>query len=275
MKRGCLLFFVLWGLVCFGEPLKTDEQLNGLTWVQTSVEYPVSTVQAFRLAELRVNEALKDKSVSAALEQPSDYEELPPAVIVDVDETVLDNSPFQAQLVESGQEFSPARWEAWVQRAQARAIPGAKAFVEFLKKRGVDLFYVTNRKLKDPTLKNIRTELDPEAAADHLLCKYERKGWGSDKSSRRTEIAKTHRILLLVGDDYNDFASLGKTNPKERVRLAQKQQDQWGVRWVLISNPLYGNWERSLYDYNFGLSRQEKINRKLEHIRPDDSKPSE
>lgn len=261
-----LVFFL--GLAGFAENLRTDEQLNGLAWVQTSPEYHVSTVQAFRLAERRVLDALADKKITAALEQTADYEELPPAVIVDVDETVLDNSPFQAQLVAAGKEFSPALWENWVQKARAEAIPGAKAFVDFLKEQGVSLFYVTNRKLEEPTLKNIRAALDPDVTADRLLCKYEQRDWVSDKSSRRKEIAKTHRILLLMGDDYNDFASLGKIGAAERVAQAETHQEQWGRCWILISNPLYGHWERALYDYDFGLSRQEKIDAKLRHLKP-------
>lgn len=262
------LLLVCGGVAAFAEMLKTDEQLNGVAWVQTSVEYRVSTVQSFRLAAIQVQEALQNKSISAVLEQPADYEELPPAVIVDVDETVLDNSPFQAQLVHTGKEFTPALWEEWVNRAKAQPIPGAKEFIALLKEQGVELFYVTNRKLKEPTLKNIRAALDPDAAADHLLCKYEKREWGSDKTTRRAVIAKTHRILLLVGDDYNDFASLGKLNAPERTQLAEKHSDKWGTRWILLPNPLYGNWERALYDYNFRLSRQEKIDSKRRHLDP-------
>lgn len=258
-----LLCFVASGLA---EQVQTDEQLNGVAWVQTSAEYRVSTVQAFRLAELRVLEALADKKITAALEQTTEYEELPPAVIVDVDETVLDNSPFQAQLVEDGKEFSAALWEKWVQRAQAGPIPGAKEFIDFLKEQGIAVFYVTNRKLEEPTLKNIRAALDPNVTADRLLCKYEQRGWTSDKTSRRKVVAKTHRILLLVGDDYNDFASLGKTGAAERTHLAEQFTEFWGTRWILMSNPLYGNWERALYNYDFDLSRQDKIDRKMQHL---------
>lgn len=264
-----LMFWVLCcGLSSPAETLRTDEQLNGVLWVQTSAEYRVSAIQAFRLAELRVKEALADQTITAATEQTTEYQSLPPAVIVDVDETVLDNSPFQAHLVETGQEFSPALWEGWVSEAQAEPVPGAKEFVAFLKDQGVEVFYVTNRKLKEPTLENIRAALDPDVADNHVLCKYEKREWGSDKTSRRALIAKTYRILLLVGDDYNDFARLGKTGASERTHLAEQFQEYWGTRWIVISNPLYGNWERALYDYNFGLSRQGKINRKLEQLRP-------
>jgi acid phosphatase len=260
MKKRLVLFLLCCGGLGLAEPLRTDEQLNGVLWMQTSAEYKMSTVQAFRTAALRVKEALQDKTLTASLEQTVDYQTLPPAVIVDVDETVLDNSPFQAQLIESGKEYSPELWEEWVKKAQAAAVPGAKDFIELLKEQGIEVFYVTNRELKDPTLKNIRAALDSEAAADHLLCKYEKKGWGSDKTSRRAVLAKTHRILLLMGDDYNDFSALRKTD------AAEKFQEYWGTRWIVLSNPLYGNWERALYEYNFTLSRQEKIDLKLKKL---------
>jgi 5'-nucleotidase (lipoprotein e(P4) family) len=267
MKKRLFILLLCCGAFGFAETLRTDEQLNGVLWVQTSAEYQMSTVQAFRTAALRVKEALQDNTITASLEQTADYQSLPTAVIVDVDETVLDNSPFQAQLIETGKEYSPALWSEWVKKAQAEAIPGAKEFVDFLKGQGVELFYVTNRKLKEPTLENIRAVLDPEAAADHVLCKYEKRGWGSDKTPRRAQIAKTHRILLLVGDDTNDFAALGKTDAAERTHLAQQFQENWGTRWIVVSNPLYGNWERTLYEYNYSFSRQEKIDRKLQQLR--------
>lgn len=266
MKKQLVLLPLCFGLTGLAETLQTDEQLNGVLWVQTSAEYEMSTVQAFRTASRCVQEALTDKSIRAATEQTAGYQDLPPAVIVDVDETVLDNSPFQAGLVKSGQEFSPALWKTWVQGARAKAVPGAKNFVQFLKDKGIALFYVTNREQKEPTLKNIRAVLDADASADHVLCKYEKPGWGSDKTPRRALIAKTHRILLLVGDDYNDFAALGKGSAAERTHLAEQFEEHWGTRWIVISNPLYGNWERALYNYNYKLSRQEKIDLKMKHL---------
>ncbi|QHI68981.1 5'-nucleotidase, lipoprotein e(P4) family [Tichowtungia aerotolerans] len=266
MTKQLIRFLLVCGAISFAENVRTEESLNGVLWMQTSAEYRVSTVQAFRTASVRVQQALRDRSITAALEQPADYQDLPPAVIVDVDETVLDNSPFQARLIEAGQEFSPALWQNWVQEAQAKAVPGAKDFIEFLKGQGIALFYVTNRELKEPTLKNIRAVLDPDTEADHVLCKYEQPEWGSDKTPRRALIAETHRVILLIGDDYNDFTALGKTDAVERALLAEKYQANWGTRWIMISNPLYGNWERALYNYNYRLPRQEKTAQKRRQL---------
>ncbi len=267
MKSGLSLLFFCWMCLLTGAGL-ADEQLNGVLWMQTSAEYRMSAVQAFRTAALRVDQALQDSAFSAALEQKTDYQTLPTAVITDVDETMLDNTPFQARLAQTGQEFSSGLWKDWVNEAQAEAVPGALEFIGFLKGQGVELFYVTNRTQKEPTLKNIRAVLDPDTAADHVLCKYEKPEWNSDKTTRRALIAKTHRILLLIGDDYNDFTGLGKTGAEERTRLAEQYEAYWGRKWIVISNPLYGNWERSLYQYRYELSQQEKFDRKMRLLRP-------
>ncbi len=256
LQKLTLLFsFALAGCYAMGQ--KAQEQLNGVLWMQTSVEFQVSTVQAFRFAELRVRDALRDPKWTASLEQSSEYEQLPPAVITDVDETVLDNSPFQARLVRGNTEFDAAKWNSWVNEARADALPGAKEFISFLKANGVTVFYVTNRSQERSTLDNIQRVLDPDVTPEQVLCKNEKPGWGSDKTSRRAFLAKKYRILLLLGDDYNDFTFLGAVSPENRIRKAQAQSDFWGRKWILISNPLYGSWERALYES--GSSESDKL----------------
>lgn len=253
MKNCFFITTIAATCLCFGKA--SAEGLNGTLWCQTSVEYEVACVQTFRAASLAVVKALENPEWTAALEQSGDYQHLPPAVIVDVDETVLDNSPFQARLALSGESFSSHRWEEWVQEAQAEALPGAREFVNFLKANNVTLFYVTNRKSEAPTVENIRVELDPEVTPERVLCKYELKEWGSDKTPRRAKIAETHRILVLIGDDYNDFTYLGKTGSEERKKKAAAHEPFWGTKWFVQPNPLYGSWERALYSY--GMSQEE------------------
>ncbi len=244
----------------------THESLNGVVWTQTSVEYKVMTIQAFNLAKENIEKALKDKNWTAALEQTKSYQKLKPAVIVDVDETVLDNSPFQARLVESNRSFTPELWEKWVNEINADAMPGAKSFIQYLKKKGIKVFYVTNRILEKPTIKNIQIALDSDVTSEEVFCKNEKPEWSSDKTSRREVIAKNYRILLLVGDDYNDFAFLGKVSPEERNFKAATQQKYWGEKWILICNPLYGNWEKSLYKYDYKMSNEEKLQKKYKYL---------
>lgn len=244
----------------------THEQLNGGLWMQTSVEYQVACTQAYELAKNNVEQALNDKEWTAALEQQEGYQSLPPAVIFDVDETVLDNSPFQARLIKGKKEYNKTLWEAWVHEVAAEPIPGAKPFIQFLKSKGVKPFYVTNRRLEGPTLENIKKELDEGATVDNVLCKDEQPEWGSDKTSRRKEISKNYRIILLVGDDYNDFAYLGKVTPQERIKKAEEHKTYWGKKWIILTNPLYGSWEQAIYNYDNRITGDQKLKLKFQKL---------
>jgi predicted secreted acid phosphatase len=105
-----------------------------------------------------------------------------------------------------------------------------------------------------------------DSAGTFVLSRDEKPDWGSDKSSRRAAIAKTHRILLLIGDDLGDFVSGAKDTPKNRVQLVQNHGSFWGTRWFLLPNPMYGSWDYSLYDHNFSLPENEILSRKFDSI---------
>jgi 5'-nucleotidase (lipoprotein e(P4) family) len=234
----------------------THEGLNGVLWMQTAAEYWALTSAAYRNAQTALEESLRDTSWTASLEQGSGYESRPGAVILDLDETVLDNSPFQAQLVLERTFYQSAIWKAWVDEMAAGLVPGSKDFIAFAEGKGIRTFYVTNRTLdeQDKTLKNLAA-LGISASDATVLCVGE-NGWTSDKTARRAEIAKTHRILLLIGDDMNDFVSTASLLPLQRAALAQTHARFWGRAWVLLPNPLYGSWERALYP---GLSEDNEI----------------
>lgn len=230
----------------------THELLQGVLWVQTSGEFGALTSAAYRGARRTLDDALADGKWTAALEQTAGFEALPPAVILDLDETVLDNSPAQGQLVIDRTVYSAPFWRSWVRSQQATLIPGAKEFLDFAARRGVRIFFVTNRRHADspdedeeaPTIENLR-RLGVDASPDTVLCPGE-NGWTSDKTARRTELAQRFRILLLVGDDMNDFVSTAGMSAAARRALAATHGPRWGERWVLLPNPLYGSWESSL-----------------------------
>ena len=243
------------------------EMFLGVLWAQASAEWNMAAEQVFYLATLNLEKALNDPSWTAALEQQGDFHRLPPAVIVDVDETVLDNSPLAARLLLAGKEYDPKLWTEWLKESAAAPLPGAVSFIRFAKEKGVTIFYVTNRTLKDETVGNIRKVIDPEVMPDQVLCQKERPKWGSDKISRRAFIAKKFRILLLIGDDYNDFTFLGKSRPAERRDAAKKHRQYWGRKWILISNPVHGSWKSALYGHDDRLTDEEKLQKKYQLLR--------
>jgi len=282
--RNPSLFGILAVLLtgCLGHPAPTvapttshqgpHEVQLGTLWVQTAAEYEGLTEQAFGMAGDRLAAALADPTWTAAVEQVGTaYADLPPAIIADVDETILDNSPLEARLAVEGIPYSEAVWKEWVELRAAKALPGAKAFLERAHQQGVTIFYVTNRSAEQEvaTRDNLKSEgLPLDESEDRVLTKGE-NDWGSDKITRRQAVAKTHRILLLLGDDLNDFVSGARAQePETRIELARQHADKWGRQWILLPNPIYGSWEASLYGRDYGLPFEEKLRLKRGYLRP-------
>ncbi|MCH2179140.1 MAG: HAD hydrolase-like protein [Mariniblastus sp.] len=244
----------------------TNELLNGTVWVQTALEHDILCRQAYQLADIRLQQALEDERWTAAIEQTANFEKLPPAVILDVDETVLDNSPFQARLVSENVEFTTEKWITWCKESQAEAMPGATRFIKQVSQKNIALFFVTNRdaSVKDATIANLSRALDMPVAPEQVLCKNEKPEWKSSKTARRKYIAQTHRIVLLLGDDFNDFTYIGKVSTRQRVKKGEPYSQYFGTKWIQLPNPLYGNWEKSIYGFNYSTLRDEKLKLKYE-----------
>ena len=251
--------------------LSGQEGLNATIWVQTAAEARIAAIQAYALATRQLDVALQDKNWTAAVEQRPNYQQLPPAIILDVDETVLDNSPYQARLVRDDATFTGQSWEAWVSEANAKAIAGAPEFLRYAARKGVAIFYVTNRGKSEEaaTRENLkRLGLPLATNVDAVLMNGEQPHWTSDKTSRRAFIAHFFRVLLLVGDDLNDFVPAKPMSRARRLELVAQYQNYWGQKWILLSNPLYGSWEGALLDYRSDLSRQEIFARKYGALEP-------
>lgn len=257
------------------QPPAVMDTLNAAAWVQTSAEYRASALQAWRSARAALPRALKDKRWTAALEQTGDPRKLPPALIVDIDETVLDNSPAQARfLLEGNGRFSFPIWMKWTSERRAQPVPGAREFLLEAAARGVTVFYVTNRAASEAadTLANLTGAGFPVLAktaagiGDAVLLLGEQPSWTSDKSSRRAAIAARYRILFLCGDDLNDFFS-ARLTPAERLEKARARDAWWGERWIILPNPMYGSWEDALYGFDRMLPPAAVQKRKLESLR--------
>jgi acid phosphatase len=218
--------------------------------MQTALEYEASALQAYRLAEAQLERALADASWTAAIEQTGEISKLPPAVVLDIDETVLDNSFYQARLIRDNAVFENSSWDGWVAEARATAIPGALEFTQSAARRGVTLFYVTNRTAngEGATRRNLEALKFPVATeADVILTRGERPEWqASAKGPRRAHVARSYRILLLIGDDLGDFVADASGTPEERRQRTAERADWWGRRWIMIPNPSYGSWERAV-----------------------------
>lgn len=248
------------------------ENLNAVLWVQTAVEYRATALQAYALARRALDDALADPSWTAALEQTGDYGALPPAIILDIDETVLDNSYYEARLTLDQQVYSEQSWDAWVQQRSATAVPGARGFLEYADSRGVTVFYVTNRRahLEEDTRANlVAVGMPLDDNLDTVLMRGERPEWNpADKGPRRRHIAADHRVLLMLGDNLGDFTDASSGTVAERDAFAEQHRDWWGTRWITLANPTYGSFIGAVLDDDYSLSNAQQIERKMRALDP-------
>jgi acid phosphatase len=209
-----------------------NDNLNAVLWMQRSVEYKANTEAVFALAKIRLDQALKDKNWTAApAEQTGDYQSLSPAVVLDIDETLLDNSGYQAWMVVKGETFNPKTWTQFVKSETSTAIPGALDFTKYADSKGVRVFYVSNRTKaeEDATRENMKKLGFPMGGnIDTILSAKEQPDWGSAKGTRRAVIAKHYRILLLVGDNFGDFTDAYKGTVDERAESVRGERRALG-----------------------------------------------
>lgn len=239
--------------------------VNATLWMQTSAEYRASALGTYAAARRQLDAALADPSWSAM--NQTGASSLPNAVILDLDETALDNTPFEARSIRKGTTFDTPSWQAWVSEANAHAVPGASEFLAYAQSRGVTPFYITNRDFTPehpPTLANLQKLRFP-VTDDTLLTRGKRPEWRSDKTSRRDHVASTHRVLLLIGDDLNDFVDARDKKLAERDAIMQTTAAQWGTRWFMIPNPIYGSWERAVSEGKTGC---EQLRKKIDALHP-------
>jgi len=268
----------IWLAFCFccclgcSEVRDTHELLDSLLWVQTSAEYDALVSTSYRQAGEALDRALEDPTWSAIPGQAGSVAYLPPAVILDLDETVLDNSAFEGRLVKQRTTFSPSAWDDWVREANARAVPGALDFIAQAHSKGVAILFITNRHAgqESSTRENLeKLGLPLSKDLDTVLTEGEPPfNWPSDKSSRRQYLARRFRILLLIGDDLGDFLPGARDSPEQRVRLAREHHERWGRSWFLLPNPMYGSWERSLASPSLSDTDRLSLKRQLTRDAP-------
>lgn len=249
---------------CAAHPGK-HESLNATLWSLTGAEFSATARQSYNTAILRLDQALEDPTWTAALEQQGDFADLPPAVLMDIDQTVLDNSIYNARIVTQHKEYTQETFSQWCEEEAATAIPGAKNFVNHALERGVQIIYYSRRieALRECTTNNLEA-LGFPVKQDYLLLNNRQPE--TKKAYLRSRFSSRYRILLLVGDDLEDFVAGSRSQSESRMSLVEANADRWGKQWIVLPNPMYGAWETSLYGHDYDLSRDERLNIKLRHL---------
>lgn len=243
---------------------RSREILYATLWMQHSAEYRAAALQAFESARAQLKAATKCGTAEAGQLQQSKgacgakspWAKRPAAIIFDLDETLLDNSAYQAFQIKHRELYEDARWQTWVKSEEALAIAGAVDFVKDASK-AARIYYVSDRACRQP-IDKIKAELKLRELCPQLLDTMSRmdklgfpkakdrsafylKGMYADLKSKeeiRQKIAAKHRIAMLVGDDLKDFVESQAVYADNEAKLAPL----WGKRWFIIPNPAYGSW---------------------------------
>ncbi len=256
MKKYTVLFLLLATVLLGCEPrIETkeirvkeetqDRLLLPALYMQQAAEYQALCYQSYALAEMQLKKALQSKVQK-------------PAVILDLDETVLDNSPYTAWQIMNNEAYTPETWNTWVELAEAPTIPGAYEFLKLADSMSVALFYISNRKVEEQeaTIRNMQKLGLPQSTEEHFLLKSNT----SVKTERRNKVLEMgYTPVLFIGDNLGDFDELWDTGTvNERSRNTIKNIELFGTKYIVLPNPVYGTWDKALYDYNRSLSDSEK-----------------
>ena len=213
-----------------------DYSLNAILWQQRSGEYKALCYQAFALAKMKLQEKISMHGKDAA----------PLAIITDIDESILDNSPQQASDILHHTTYTEKSWLNWTSKAVAAPLPGAVAFFQYADKMGIQCFYVSNRRPeeRDASIRNLIAAGFPQADSFHVMM----KDTSADKEIRRQKIRTTYNVALLIGDNLNDFDKMFYKQPSyTRCNLVRDNSELFGDIFIILPNPMYGDWESAIW----------------------------
>ena len=213
--------------------VSVNGKLFATVFQQKAAEYKALCFQAFNIARWQLD-----------IYQPISTR--PKAIVTDIDETVLDNSPYEAHQTLKGKDYEPASWYEWTARASADTVPGAPSFLKYAASKGIEVFYITNRleRERESTLRNLQKFDFPNADNAHFFPKLDT----SSKESRRMKLADTHEVIMLLGDNLADFSNFfDKRTQQERDQNTERFAAEFGSRFIVLPNTSYGDWESALY----------------------------
>jgi 5'-nucleotidase (lipoprotein e(P4) family) len=230
----------------------SEKLINAVSWVQNSAEYRASCYQTFNIATVYLLENMKMMA-----------KDKPAAIVCDLDETLLDNSRYEAQLIKNkdvfykyakkddpenkGRDLNRCDWKHnWTLIKQTDAIPGAVDFLKFVQAQGVEIIFITNREEdeKDATIENMRALGFPEIKPENMYyCEVE---GSSSKIARQKNVIEKYDVVLWLGDALEDFDTIflkrDKNEPKQ-FDAVNKVKEKFGTKYIILPNPMYGKWE--------------------------------
>jgi 5'-nucleotidase (lipoprotein e(P4) family) len=213
---------------------------------QTAAEYRALCYQAFNIAKLRINEIPAENFKKEKL-----------AIITDLDETILDNSYVYGKLIKENKDYSDAEWIDWTNGSAATGVPGAVVFLQWAHQKGLTIFYISNRDTSEvsTTLINLQKLHLPNADTSHMLFLSNT----SSKEVRRQIVMAEDNVVMLLGDNLNDFMQMFEKKPIDsRKEAVDNEKEEWGKKFIVLPNAMYGEWENALYNFHYDLNEAQK-----------------
>ena len=223
-------------------------------WYQKSAEMRALYYQSYNFAKLQLDKKLKTRSSKKL-----------PAIVCDIDETLLNNSPFQGKCVCDSVAFSDSLWQIWTNLAKAEDLPGAIKFAQYAESKGVHVFYVSNRYESelDSTMSNMSKLGFPNIDKEHFLLKTTT----SDKEERRNKIRENYEILLFIGDNLGDFENIFDNRKDDLAfKKVDSLKNEFGSKYIILPNPMYGTWEKAIYGGTYAIPTKEKSQRRIDSL---------
>jgi 5'-nucleotidase (lipoprotein e(P4) family) len=261
MKIRC--FIIVFGALVLASCARKEDQkgiistqenlVNATIWFQRSPEMKALYYQGYNLAKLRLAEFVKQKTAKQK------------AVVVDIDETMLDNSPFEAQQIVESSGYTPESWKKWSSLAKAKALPGAVEFSHFCDSLGVEVMYISNRKTDEveSTLKNLDSLGFSFARKENMIFKED----VSSKKNRRDKVSEKFEIVMLIGDNLNDLSEVfEKRGVDWGTSIVEQNKKEFGNRFIVLPNPMYGDWEKNIYGSGESLTVEQRRELRLKAI---------
>tara|TARA_Y100000591_G_scaffold220043_2_gene191506 strand:+ start:1574 stop:2353 length:780 start_codon:yes stop_codon:yes gene_type:complete len=233
MKKQVLLFIVIF-MSCKENEVKNSNEykVQAQVWTQNSAEYRALCFQAFNTAKIYIDSFLSSEKK---------YDR-PLAIITDVDETVLDNSPYDGKLILEDVSYDRESWVEWGNLEIAEAIPGSLELLTYAYEKGIKVFYVSNRYSEqlESTVNNLKKLGFPNVSESTVLLRSDSRS----KSERRNSISSRHEVIMLIGDNLSDFNDEFEVKiSEERINYTNQMRDNFGTKLIVLPNPNYGDWE--------------------------------
>ncbi|HEX7754372.1 MAG TPA: 5'-nucleotidase, lipoprotein e(P4) family [Niabella sp.] len=255
MKRSWLFLFLSAAVACTTTKtavkntaqasIVVDGKLWSALFQQKAAEYAALCYQAYNTAHSSLDKITQTNPPK------------PWAIVTDIDETFLDNSPYAVHRALQGLDYENTTWHEWTAKGIAAPLPGSIDFFNYAASKNVAVFYITNRDEQERagTLANLKKFNFPFADNEHLIMMKDI----SSKESRRQAIADKYTIALFLGDNLSDFSTLwDKKSTEERLQHVKEQAAEFGTRYVLLPNFTYGGWEDALYGNKHTLTPAQK-----------------